>query len=343
MRPTLRDCPLGVWRCCTAYRDSYGGFHKEFTGLAPIGNDKIGGAPCFSTSLMTAPSKTHVDTILREKYPLQMLTDVVVSSSGYQQLTAGSPDTAPATIGRDKAMVGYYELKAQLEAMPAPEVARLAAASMARQQAKHQAKLKADAEAKEAARFYNRPDAMADFAYWCKVEFWTLDEAVALLLGRDPQVVTPEALTAELSRPTGFFNLGAAPGKAAFHIAHERLRTLMLRAEALASPRLKPSHVLAWATGSGAVEVPPALAQFITNDDPPAQAAGNPDAADTPRTRQWTQDELAEMRRYKDRNGTKATAEKYGVSEARIRKLAPTVVEPPSALKGLESWTRNKL
>lgn len=294
---------------------------------------------------MTAPSKTHIDTILREKYPLQMLTDVVVSSSGYQQLTAGSsdaPPASPATIARDKAMVGYYALKAQLEAMPAPEVARLAAASMARQQAKHQAKLKADADAKEAARFYNRPEALADFAYWCKVEFWTLDEAVSLLLGRDPQVVTPEALAAELSRPTGFLNLSAAPGKAAFHIAHERLRTLMLRAQALASPRLKPSHVLAWAAGSGAVEVPPALAQLIASDAPPAQEADKPAAADAPRTRQWTQDELAEMRRYKDRNGTKATAEKYGVSEARIRKLAPAVVEPPTAVKGLESWARAK-
>src|ERR1043165_6535719 len=100
---------------------------------------------------MTAPSKTHVDTILREKYPLQMLTDVVVSSSGYQQLTAGGSDAtpaSPATIARDKAMVGYYELKAQLETMPAAEVARLAAASMERQQVKHQAKLKADAAAK---------------------------------------------------------------------------------------------------------------------------------------------------------------------------------------------------
>ena len=282
---------------------------------------------------MTAPSKTHVDTILREKYPLQMLTDVVVSSSGYQQLTAGSSDAAPAgpaTIVRDKAMVGYYELKAQLEAMPAPEVARLAAASMARQQVKHQAKLKADADAKEAARFYNRPEAMADFAYWCKVEFWTLDEAVALLLGRDPQAVTPEALAAELSRPTGFLSLGAAPGKAAFHIAYERLRTLMLRAEALASPRLKPAEVAAWAVQSGAADVPRALGELLQRRTDASQHITAPAAANASPVRQWTEERLAALKAFRADHGTSAAAKHFGITASRVRQLLPAA-KPSSA------------
>lgn len=302
-------------------------------------------APCFSTPLMTAPSKTLVDAILREKYPMQLLADTFVSSPSWQQLQTGGTD--PATAGaaglmRDKSMAGFYALKAQLEAMPAQEVARLAAASTQRQQTQQQAKAKADADAREAARFYNRPEAKADFAYWCKVEFWTLDEAVVLLLGRNPHVVTPEALAAELSRSTGLLGLGAPPPKAAFHGAYERLRTLMLRAEALASPRLKPGSVVAWAIDSGAVEVPTALAELAVGEDSQHEQETTGLAAESQRVSKWTANELAEMRRYKEQHGTKATAEKYGISEPRVRKLCPTTTKVQTAVKGLEQWARRQ-
>lgn len=48
---------------------------------------------------------------------------------------------------------------------------------------------KARAEATEAARFYNQPAAQADFSYWSRISFWTLDEAVALSFGKDPRIV----------------------------------------------------------------------------------------------------------------------------------------------------------
>ena len=44
-------------------------------------------------------------------------------------------------------------------------------------------------EGEEKRRWYNQPSAAADYAYWCKVALWSLDEVVALSLGRDPRKV----------------------------------------------------------------------------------------------------------------------------------------------------------
>ena len=42
--------------------------------------------------------------------------------------------------------------------------------------------------------FFDQPDAQADFEYWSKAEYWTSDEAVAISFGKNPKVVTREAL-----------------------------------------------------------------------------------------------------------------------------------------------------
>lgn len=44
------------------------------------------------------------------------------------------------------------------------------------------------AQREEQARPFNRPQANADFAYWSRMSYWTIDEAVALSLGRDPNI-----------------------------------------------------------------------------------------------------------------------------------------------------------
>ena len=45
-------------------------------------------------------------------------------------------------------------------------------------------------DVEEQSRSFNQPNANADFEYWAKFPLWTLDEAVALTLGKDPRVVT---------------------------------------------------------------------------------------------------------------------------------------------------------
>lgn len=49
--------------------------------------------------------------------------------------------------------------------------------------------LRRQAEATEAARPFNQPYARADFDHWAKMEYWTVDEGIALLLGRSPSVL----------------------------------------------------------------------------------------------------------------------------------------------------------
>ena len=44
-------------------------------------------------------------------------------------------------------------------------------------------------ETEEKGRFFNSPDAKADFSHWGKLSYWTLDEAVALSFGRAPEMV----------------------------------------------------------------------------------------------------------------------------------------------------------
>jgi hypothetical protein len=38
--------------------------------------------------------------------------------------------------------------------------------------------------------YFNRPDTIADYIYWSQCAYWTLDEAVALSLGRDPKLIS---------------------------------------------------------------------------------------------------------------------------------------------------------
>ena len=46
------------------------------------------------------------------------------------------------------------------------------------------------------ARFFNQASAIADYSYWTKAAYWTLDEAVALAMGKNPEIVNPTSLAA---------------------------------------------------------------------------------------------------------------------------------------------------
>lgn len=51
-----------------------------------------------------------------------------------------------------------------------------------------ESRLKVEREERE--RFFNRPQANADFEHWSKAVYWTLDEALALAFGKSPETVT---------------------------------------------------------------------------------------------------------------------------------------------------------
>lgn len=92
-------------------------------------------------------------------------------------------------------------------------------------------------EEQDQQRFFNQPDAIADFEYWSRAAHWTLDEAIALTFGKDPRVVTWSRLEKILSHTSPFSK------------KFRDLRELTARAkkwEKLYDPVL-PSIYIAWA------------------------------------------------------------------------------------------------
>lgn len=55
-------------------------------------------------------------------------------------------------------------------------------------------RLRKHAEKTEAEAFYNQPQSSADVSYWSRLSYWTLEEAVALSLGKNPWIVKWEKL-----------------------------------------------------------------------------------------------------------------------------------------------------
>ena len=53
-----------------------------------------------------------------------------------------------------------------------------------------------EAEQEENARFFNLPHADADFEHWSKMEHWSLDEAIALAMGKAPEIVSWDKIKA---------------------------------------------------------------------------------------------------------------------------------------------------
>lgn len=124
---------------------------------------------------------------------------------------------------------------------------------------RQQAKARAD----EARRFYNTPQAQAKFDYWLAMDFWTLDEAVALLLGKNPQVVNPASIDKDLEKPKGLFG-GAALPPTRFTNIFKGLRLKAQRSVAMThSERLTPLEVAHWGKSVLGSHLPAPLAALL--------------------------------------------------------------------------------
>ena len=124
--------------------------------------------------------------------------------------------------------------QSELEQLPNDELQALVDAE--RQKENQEAIIAA--EIKEAERWYNQPDAIADYDFWSKATYWNLDEAIALTLGKDPRQVEWPDLEAITDYPT-------PPFVAKF----TEIRELAKRAinyKELFDPAV-PSFFLAWA------------------------------------------------------------------------------------------------
>jgi hypothetical protein len=93
----------------------------------------------------------------------------------------------PVSLSEERLARKAPDLAVQIETFQA-ELSRLSptelSARVAEESKKQQAELTAKAEAEERDRFFNQPGSTADFDYWSRLAHWTLDEALALSLGK---------------------------------------------------------------------------------------------------------------------------------------------------------------
>jgi len=100
-------------------------------------------------------------------------------------------------------------------------------------------------------RFYNLASANADFSHWSKAAYWTIDEAVALSFGKEPEAVTWQKIEPLIN-------------KTVFAKNFAKRRDLALRAASakkLSAPVL-PARFSAWATEMN-IELPTALVSEV--------------------------------------------------------------------------------
>lgn len=111
-----------------------------------------------------------VEYLVRARFPTARLEESVIPYS----------DNDPERRRDQQAAEKYRD---ELEQLDGDEIQRRVAEE--RKRVEEAARQKAEQE--EAARPFNRREAKADFGYWASMSYWTIDEAVALSLGRNPE------------------------------------------------------------------------------------------------------------------------------------------------------------
>jgi hypothetical protein len=91
-------------------------------------------------------------------------------------------------------------------------------------------------EAEETARWYNQSTSVADFEYWAKMSYWTLEELTALSMGKNPSAVSWEKISP-------YLNLSP------FVKEYQRRLTIVTRAKVMGQlwGSTYPNLALAWA------------------------------------------------------------------------------------------------
>ncbi|QDZ00114.1 hypothetical protein FQ775_06810 [Nitratireductor mangrovi] len=166
------------------------------------------------------PQFDGIEYLVRRRHPDGCLSLPAVDSSSR---------LSPAQRGA-KALADTY--RAELRALPTSELQRLVDDERAVEADEARQKAVAD----ETARPFNRPDARADFKYWAKASYWTVEEAVALSLGRDPRFASWDYLkTLAATSP--------------FAVEYAAKRELVMRAKTMGQlwDQTSPSTFLAWA------------------------------------------------------------------------------------------------
>lgn len=105
----------------------------------------------------------------------------------------------------------------------------------------------------EKGMFFNHPDTGADFDYWSKMAHWSLDEAIALSFGKNPEMVNWEKLKSNYAYQSSTF--GQEYSKL------QELTTRALKWQKLFDPVL-PTLFIQWATDND-IRIPEELAEKV--------------------------------------------------------------------------------
>lgn len=216
-----------------------------------------------NTSDPSGEDRAHLVELLMQ--PTRFLHDMALALSSintdtrehFQKIQAERETERTRLLALPISELKALRLKQQQQAAAARAAADAAADRRKTEAAEKDAK-------KEAARIYNQPNAIANFEHWAKMDHWTFDEALVLLLGKDPRVLTRSVIKEELSRDQGL-SLFTAPQqpKSAFLRSYEDLRQLAERAAIMKGPQLRPVDVLLWAHRTGAIEPPADLVRGV--------------------------------------------------------------------------------
>lgn len=203
-----------------------------------------------------------IENILQLEMPMQVVAENIEAAIKTAVTTREVPPSPVTTPIRARRLA--------LQTMPLEELKALHAKATAQK-----------ARQDEAQRFYNKPDARVDYSFWLSMDFWTLDEAMAILCQRDPRVVNRAKIESDLAPKKGVFS-GQANPPTAFTKAFLALSQLAERSNAMThSPRLTPAKVIRWAKGAIGQSVPAPLLAYLEQQSallPPAEPAPEPSA-----------------------------------------------------------------
>ncbi|MCB1466039.1 MAG: hypothetical protein KDK08_02540 [Rhizobiaceae bacterium] len=196
--------------------------------------------PARGGSMVRLPSEFDpIDYLVERKFPLLRVALIPVSIS--------SP-SRPPRIDRAKIQGEAKKYRTELETLPRDDLKALLKSERAKELAERQEK----AAKEEAARFFNQPYSTGDFEHWSKAQYWSIDEAVALSLGKAPEHVNWSSVSPMVSYSP-------------FANRYQRVRDLALRAvawQALYDPIL-PALFLDW-TRKNDLPFPEDLASRVT-------------------------------------------------------------------------------
>ena len=116
--------------------------------------------------------KDMIEFLVRRKFPPLTLAT----------LPASSRVKGTTTMGRFLRHEEMNRFREELENLPSEEFKSLYEIE--------QTKLVEEMRREEQLRFFHQPHAAADFDHWSKAEHWSLEEAVALAMGKAPEIVS---------------------------------------------------------------------------------------------------------------------------------------------------------